>query len=55
LLVQKSHYRSSNTHRLEAAIKMYAVLWRISHIREEVMKKMTGMLLHPYPKVENTI
>jgi hypothetical protein len=42
-------------HRLEAAIKIYAVLWRISHIRGTIMKRMTGMLLHPYPKVENAI
>jgi hypothetical protein len=37
--------------RLEAAVKIYACLSRIDGLKEDVNKKMTSMLLHPYPKV----
>ncbi|KAK2808305.1 hypothetical protein FQN50_004864 [Emmonsiellopsis sp. PD_5] len=37
--------------RMEAAIKVYALLWRINVMRGDVTKKFTSMLLHPYPKI----
>lgn len=52
LLTQKAHYKSSNIPRLEAAIRVYAALCRTSAIRADALKKLTGMLLHPYPKVD---
>ncbi|EDN06035.1 conserved hypothetical protein [Histoplasma mississippiense (nom. inval.)] len=49
--VQKFHFKSANMARIEAAIKVYALLWRMNVVRGDVMKKLTGMLLHPYPKI----
>jgi hypothetical protein len=50
-LVQKSHLRSANIARLEAAIKAYGTLVRIGSLRAGILKKLTGMLLHPFPRV----
>ncbi|KAJ5620382.1 hypothetical protein N7510_004366 [Penicillium lagena] len=51
VLVQKAHLRTSNLIRLEAATKMYAAMSRIESLRSDVLKKLTGMLLHPFPRV----
>lgn len=51
LLVQKAHFRSSNIQRLESAVKVYAALSRLDYLRIDVLKKMTGLLLHPFPRV----
>lgn len=51
VLVQQAHFRSSNIARLEAAIKAYASLARLEPLRNGVLKKMTGFLIHPFPKV----
>lgn len=51
LLVQKAHFRSSNIQRLESAVKLYAALSRLDFLRIDVLKKMTGLLLHPFPRV----
>ncbi|KJK68474.1 Tubulin folding cofactor D C terminal [Aspergillus parasiticus SU-1] len=53
VLVQKAHFKSSNIARLEAAIKVYAPLSRLEPLRADVLKKMTSMLLHPFPRVRN--
>lgn len=53
-LVQKAHHKSSNIPRLEAAVKVYASLSRIPSLRAECIKKLTSMLLHPYPKVSRS-
>ncbi|KAJ9208854.1 hypothetical protein DTO021D3_71 [Paecilomyces variotii] len=53
--VQKAHYKSSNMARLEAAIKVYASLSRMEHLKTDVMKKLTSMLLHPYPKIRASV
>jgi len=51
VLVQKAHFRSSNIARLEAAIKVYAALARLDPLRNGALKKMTGFLIHPFPRV----
>ncbi|KAI9759758.1 MAG: hypothetical protein M4579_002143 [Chaenotheca gracillima] len=51
--VQRSHYKSGNMPKLEAAIKIYGGLNDISAIRYEVLKKLGSMLLHPLPMVRN--
>ncbi|PLB42066.1 tubulin folding cofactor D C terminal-domain-containing protein [Aspergillus candidus] len=51
--VQKAHFKTANVARLEAAVKIYASLSRLEALRAEVLKKMTGMLLHPFPRVRN--
>ncbi|KAL4904876.1 hypothetical protein BDW74DRAFT_178448 [Aspergillus multicolor] len=51
VLVQKAHFKSSNLARLEAAIRVYAPLSRLEQVRPDVLKKLTGMLLHPFPRV----
>ncbi|CAG7998159.1 unnamed protein product [Penicillium olsonii] len=53
-LVQKSHLRSANIARLEAAIKAYGALSRIDYLHTGVLKKLTGMLLHPFPRVRSS-
>ncbi|KAL4872685.1 hypothetical protein BDV12DRAFT_161997 [Aspergillus spectabilis] len=54
VLVQKSHFKSSNIARFEAAIRAYAPLSRLEQIRSDVLKKLTGLLLHPFPRVRAT-
>lgn len=51
LLVQKSHFRSASIPRLEAAVQVYAALVRLGPLRADVLKKLTGLLLHPFPRV----
>ncbi|CAG7939163.1 unnamed protein product [Penicillium salamii] len=53
-LVQKSHLKSANIARLEAAVKAYGALTRIDSLRAGVLKKLTGMLLHPFPRVRSS-
>ena len=58
-LVQKAHFKSSNVGRIEAAIKAYEGLLFAAPegggVRRDVVRKLTGMLLHPYPKVRNLV
>ncbi|KAJ5587341.1 uncharacterized protein N7459_003106 [Penicillium hispanicum] len=54
-LVQKAHFRSSNIARLEAAIKVYGALSRLDPLRGDILKKLTGMLLHPFPRVRTGV
>ncbi|KAL4785547.1 tubulin folding cofactor D C terminal-domain-containing protein [Aspergillus varians] len=51
VLVQKAHFKTSNIARLEAAVRAYAALSRLEQVRADVLKKLTGMLLHPFPRV----
>lgn len=51
ILVQKSHFRSSNIARLEAAVQVYAALSRLEPLRNDVLKKLSSLLLHPFPRV----
>lgn len=51
VLVQKMHFKTANVPRIEAAIRVYALLRRVNNIQSDVTKKMISMLLHPYPKV----
>lgn len=51
VLIQHAHFRSSNIARLEAAVRAYASLARLEPLRNGVLKKMTGFLIHPFPKV----
>ena len=51
VLVQKAHFRSSNIARMEAAVKVYTAMSRLEPLRGDVLKKLTGMLLHPFPRV----
>ncbi|KAJ5782992.1 hypothetical protein N7457_004766 [Penicillium paradoxum] len=53
-LVQKAHFKSTNIARLEAAVKVYASLARIDSLRQGVLKKLTGLLLHPFPRVRSS-
>ncbi|KMU78807.1 hypothetical protein CISG_01847 [Coccidioides immitis RMSCC 3703] len=53
LLVQKSHFKSSNIPRIEVAVKTYATLLRQECIQKDVMKKMMSLLLHSYPKIRS--
>ncbi|KAL2821606.1 tubulin folding cofactor D C terminal-domain-containing protein [Aspergillus granulosus] len=51
VLVQKAHFKTANIARLEAAIRAYAPLSRLEQVRNDVLKKMTGLLLHTFPRV----
>lgn len=64
MLIQKAHFKSPNLARLEAAVRVYAPLSRVAGdvsgvvpaaagavLQKDVRKKMTGLLLHPFPRV----
>ncbi|OJJ37236.1 hypothetical protein ASPWEDRAFT_131348 [Aspergillus wentii DTO 134E9] len=51
VVVQKAHFKSSNIARLEAAIRVYAPLSRLEPLRIDVLKKLSSMLLHPFPRI----
>ncbi|KAF7720318.1 Uncharacterized protein PECH_003437 [Penicillium ucsense] len=51
VLVQKFHFRSGSIQRLESSVKVYAALSRVDSLRTDVLKKLTGILLHPFPRV----
>ncbi|PYI15269.1 tubulin-specific chaperone D [Aspergillus violaceofuscus CBS 115571] len=66
VLVQKAHFKSPNLARLEAAVRVYAPLSRVAEdldgdgdvdgaaaLQKDVRKKMTGLLLHPFPRVRS--
>ncbi|GIJ86129.1 hypothetical protein Asppvi_005003 [Aspergillus pseudoviridinutans] len=55
VLVQKAHFKTTNMARLEASIKVYASLCRLEHLRVDVLKKMVGMLLHPFPRIRSSV
>ncbi|GFG20907.1 tubulin-specific chaperone D [Aspergillus udagawae] len=55
VLVQKAHFKTTNMARLEAAIKVYAPLCRLKHLRADVLKKLVGMLLHPFPRIRSSV
>ncbi|KAL2840976.1 tubulin folding cofactor D C terminal-domain-containing protein [Aspergillus pseudoustus] len=49
--VQKAHFKTANIARLEAALRAYAPLSRLKPVRTDVLRKMTGLLLHTFPRV----
>ncbi|KAL3451930.1 tubulin folding cofactor D C terminal-domain-containing protein [Aspergillus insuetus] len=51
VVVQKAHFKTANIARLEAAVRAYAPLSRLEQVRADVLKKLTGLLLHPFPRV----
>ncbi|KAJ5315463.1 hypothetical protein N7476_005770 [Penicillium atrosanguineum] len=51
VLVQKAHFRSSNIARLEAGVKVYGAMARLGPLRNGVLKKMIGLLVHPFPRI----
>ncbi|KAK5107621.1 hypothetical protein LTR62_000956 [Meristemomyces frigidus] len=54
--VQKSHHKSNDILRIEAAVHVYRGLAEIAAIREEVLKKLTSMgTTNPYPRVRTVI
>lgn len=53
VLVQKSHYKSGNIHKLEAAVKLYTGLAGASVVRDQVISKLCSMLLHSFPSVRD--
>ncbi|KAJ6005877.1 Tubulin-specific chaperone D C-terminal [Penicillium sp. IBT 35674x] len=54
LLVQRAHFRSANIARMEGAVKVYSALSEIENLRGDVLKKLTAMLLHPFPRVRSS-
>ncbi|KAI9842650.1 MAG: hypothetical protein M1837_007017 [Sclerophora amabilis] len=52
-LVQRSHFKSGNVYKLEAAVKVYGGLTDIAPIRQEAVAKLISMLLHPFPRIRN--
>jgi hypothetical protein len=50
-LIQRSHFKSRNVQKLEAAVKIYAALSEVAPLGQEATAKLTKMLKHPFPKV----
>ncbi|KAI9830641.1 MAG: hypothetical protein M1819_005451 [Sarea resinae] len=53
-LLQKAHYKSPSIPKLEAAVRLYTGLVEISSIRDEVVRKLASMLVHPFPMIRNS-
>jgi tubulin-specific chaperone D len=47
MFVQGAHYQTKNVRKLEAAVKLYGGM--------EALKKLTSILLHPYPTVRSLV
>ena len=54
-LVQKAHYKTTNVMRLHAAVDVYVALGQVEQVRHEVLKKLTSLLSHPFPKVISSL
>ncbi|WPH04649.1 Hypothetical protein R9X50_00754200 [Acrodontium crateriforme] len=54
--VQKSHHKSNDIPKILAAVHVYLGLAEIEVIREEVLKKLVGMLkTNPYPSIRASV
>lgn len=53
-LTQKSHFKSSNMQKLHLALDMYRGLAGVPATRQDTLRKVVGMLVHPFPKVRIT-
>ena len=52
-LVQKSHFKSTSMPKLLAAVNVYSGLLDVAEVRNDVLAKLIGMLLHPFPRVRD--
>ncbi|KAB8342714.1 hypothetical protein FH972_022314 [Carpinus fangiana] len=50
-LVQKAHFKSTSIQKLVVAVDVYRGLAQVPQIRVDVLNKLTGMLMHPFPTV----
>ncbi|KAF2752989.1 hypothetical protein EJ05DRAFT_495072 [Pseudovirgaria hyperparasitica] len=50
-LVQKSHFKSTQMHKLCLALELYRGLAEVESIRALVLIKIKSMLVHPFPKI----
>ena len=53
--VRKAHFKSGSVQKIEAAIRIYAGMMAVPRVKREVQEKLCSMLLHPYPKIRNTV
>ncbi|KAL9046808.1 MAG: hypothetical protein Q9214_000450 [Letrouitia sp. 1 TL-2023] len=51
--VAKTHYKSTNLRKLDAAVIVYAGLATVDSVRQDALGKLANMLLHPFPKIRN--
>lgn len=52
MFVQKSHFQTRNVKKLEAAVKVYGGM---IPVYDKVLRKLSGMILHPFPRVRNLV
>lgn len=50
-VIQRSHFKSRNVQKLEAAVKIYAAFSEVPSLRQDATMKLMKMLKHPFPKV----
>ena len=50
-VVRKSHFKSTNIRKLEAAVRIYGALALQSGLRKKALGKLRDLLLHSYPSV----
>ncbi|KAF2019909.1 beta-tubulin cofactor d [Aaosphaeria arxii CBS 175.79] len=53
-LTQKSHFKSTHMQKLHLSLDVYRGLGDVAATREDTVKKVVGMLLHPFPKIRLT-
>jgi tubulin-specific chaperone D len=50
-VVRKAHFKSTSIRKLEAAVRIYGALATQDDIRRHALRKLSDLLLHPYPTV----
>ena len=48
--IARTHYKSTNLRKLDAAVSVYAGLATVDFVRKAALDKLASMLLHPFPK-----
>jgi len=54
-LTQRAHFKSTSLPKLLSCVHIYLHLAGVDEIRNEVLKKLVSMLLHPFPRVRKAV
>lgn len=54
-LTQRAHFKSTSLPKLLSCVHIYLHLADLDEIRNEVLKKLVSMLLHPFPRVRKAV
>ncbi|KAL2040021.1 hypothetical protein N7G274_007424 [Stereocaulon virgatum] len=54
-IIQRAQSKSTNIHKIEAAVKIYAGMALVPKVRSIAMKKLCQFLTHKFPKIRNVV